>query len=145
MAPKKVLSGIKPTGTIHLGNYIGSIKPTVEICKSNSSKNFLFIADYHALTNHQCIGQINDHVLHVASSWLAAGLDPNNAYLYKQSDIPAIFELYWILCCFTAKGLANRSHAYKAAVDKNILSKKDADLNINIGLFNYPILMAADI
>ena len=140
---KRVLTGVKPTGLPHIGNYFGAIRPALDLAKSTES--FLFIADYHALTTFSSAQELNQNTLHIAAAWLALGLDPANTVFYKQSDISEIFELNWILSCFASKGLLNRAHAYKALVDNNKSLKKDTDHNINSGIFNYPILMAADI
>ena len=140
---KIALTGIKPTGTPHLGNYLGMIKPALELAQSFQS--FYFIADYHALTTTRDRNQLNHRIYEVAATWLALGLDPERVVFYRQSDIREIFEFTWILACFTSKGLLNRAHAYKAAVEANLSAGKGADDTINTGLYNYPVLMAADI
>jgi tryptophanyl-tRNA synthetase len=140
---KRILTGIKPTGLPHIGNYFGAIKPALAYPKE--TQRYIFIADYHALTTIQNNNDIRQHSYEVAAAWLALGLDPNQTIFYKQSDIPEIFELMWILSCVTPKGLLNRAHAYKAATNTNKLANKDLDHNINAGIFNYPVLMAADI
>jgi len=140
---KIALTGIKPTGDPHLGNYLGMIKPALEL--SGSLQAFYFIADYHALTTTHDRNQLNHQIYEVAATWLALGLDPERVVFYRQSAIREIFEFAWILACFTPKGMLNRAHAYKAAVEQNIKSNKPADFNINTGLYNYPVLMAADI
>jgi tryptophanyl-tRNA synthetase len=140
---KKSLTGIKPTGTPHIGNYLGAIKPGLELAQEYQA--LYFIADYHALTTVRDGKRLNELSYEVACTWLALGLDPSQVIFYRQSDIPELFELNWILSCFTPKGLLNRAHAYKSAVDKNIESGKPADEGINAGLFNYPVLMASDI
>jgi tryptophanyl-tRNA synthetase len=140
---KKSLTGIKPTGTPHIGNYLGAIKPAIELAQEYQA--LYFIADYHALTTVRDGKRLNDLSYEVACTWLALGLDPSKVIFYRQSDIPELFEFAWILSCFTAKGLLNRAHAYKSAVDRNIESGKPPDDGINAGLFNYPVLMAADI
>ncbi len=143
---KKVsLTGIKPTGTPHLGNYLGAIRPALELTKDYSS--FYFIADYHAMTlqamhNAQAL---RESIYQVAATWLALGLDPEESCFYKQSDVPEIFELNWILSCFTPKGFMNRAHSYKDKVAKNLSDGLDTDENINMGLYSYPCLMDADI
>ncbi len=138
-----VLTGIKPTGTPHLGNYLGSIRPALEMARQHRA--FFFIADAHALTTTRNPGRLTEMVLEVAATWEALGLDPERVVFYRQSAVPEIFELAWLLACSTAKGLLNRGHAYKAAVERNLLSRKDPDADINIGLYTYPVLMAADI
>lgn len=145
-ASKKIcLTGIKPTGVPHLGNYMGAIKPAIESSKTGEYDGYYFIADYHSLITVHDGKRLQSDIYEVAASWLACGFDPNSATLYKQSDIPEILELNWILNCFTSKGLMNRAHAYKAAVQSNVENSKDEDAGVNLGLFTYPILMAADI
>jgi tryptophanyl-tRNA synthetase len=138
---KRILTGITTTGTPHIGNYIGAIKPALELAK-NYDESFYFLADYHALIKNSKSTEVADSVKNVALAWLASGLDVNRSFFYRQSDIPEILELSWILNCVTAKGLMNRSHAYKAATN---LNHNDEDKGITMGLFSYPILMAADI
>ena len=142
---KRVLTGIKPTGYAHLGNYFGMIKPAIEMSKSDEFDNFYFIADYHALTTLKTKEEMIEYTYNIACTWLACGLDPNKVVFYRQSDIPETFELNWILCNVTPKGLMNRAHAYKAVVEKNEEENEDKDFGVNMGLYNYPILMAADI
>lgn len=142
---KTVLTGIKPTGRIHLGNYIGAIKPALDLAKNPENQPIYFIADYHGLTKIHDQRELRELSYGIAATWLALGLDPNQAIFYKQSDVPEIFELTWILSCFSPKGLMNRAHAYKGIVDQNVQHGKEADLGVNMGLFTYPILMAADI
>ncbi|RAP31426.1 tryptophan--tRNA ligase [Candidatus Marinamargulisbacteria bacterium SCGC AG-343-D04] len=137
------LTGIKPTGLPHIGNYFGAIKPALE--QNSSHQKLFFIADYHALTTIKDKDELKKLTHHITAAWLSLGLDPTQCIIYKQSDIPEIFELNWILSCFTAKGLLNRAHAYKAFTDDNSKNNKDPDKNINHGLFAYPVLMAADI
>ena len=140
---KRLLTGVKPTGLPHIGNYFGAIKPAID--QANTYESFLFIADYHALTTFKSAQELTDNTLSIAAAWLALGLDSNKTVFYQQSTITAIFECAWILSCFCPKGLLNRAHAYKAATEANINQKRDIDHNINAGIFNYPILMAADI
>jgi tryptophanyl-tRNA synthetase len=142
---KTVLTGIKPTGQIHLGNYIGAIKPALELAKNEEYQAAYFVADYHGLTKIHDPKEFRDLTYGIAATWLALGLDPEKAIFYRQSDVPEIFELTWILSCFSPKGLMNRAHAYKSVVETNKEEGKDQDLGINIGLYTYPILMAADI
>jgi len=137
------LTGIKPTGKPHIGNYLGMYRPALDLME-----NYLgmyFVADYHALTSMHDPKALKDLVYEVAASWLALGLNPDEAIFFRQSDIPEIPEFTWILSCFTSKGLLNRAHAYKAAMDENLEIGRDPDEGINAGLFYYPILMAADI
>lgn len=140
---KRSLTGIKPTGTPHVGNYLGAIKPALELAREYQA--LYFIADYHALTTIREGRLLKELSYEVACTWLALGLDPERVIFYRQSDVPELFEFAWILSCFTPKGLLNRAHAYKAAVDRNIESNRPPDEGINAGLFNYPVLMAADI
>ena len=145
VSPVKVsLTGIKPTGEPHLGNYIGAIKPALTLAEEYEA--LYFVADYHALTTIRDPHLLRHYTRAVAATWIAAGLDPDRVIFYRQSDIPEIFELKWILACMTAKGLANRAHAYKAARDRNEQAgKTDLDAGVNMGLYNYPVLMAVDI
>jgi tryptophanyl-tRNA synthetase len=146
MKETRVLTGITTTGTPHLGNYAGAIKPAIEASRDLNNKSFYFLADLHALIKNQNPNEVHRSSLEVAATWLALGLDTDNSYFYRQSDIPEIPELTWILSCLTAKGLMNRAHAYKAAVAENIEQKaNDPDKGITMGLFSYPVLMAADI
>lgn len=145
MTKKRVLTGITTSGTPHLGNYVGAIRPAIQESMSGDCDSFFFLADYHALIKCQDPELVHKSTLEIASSWLALGLDPDQVTFYRQSDIPEITELTWILTCMTAKGLVNRAHAYKSAVQLNNDSGEDADFGINMGLFSYPILMAADI
>lgn len=140
---KTSLTGIKPTGTPHLGNYLGAIKPALDLVEEY--KAFYFIADYHGLTTIRDKKEMKQHTYEVAATWLALGLDPDEVVFYRQSDVPEVFELTWVLSCFTGKGWLNRAHAYKASVDANEEIGHDADDGINVGLYNYPVLMAADI
>ena len=141
-----VLTGITTTGTPHLGNYVGAIRPAIEASMDQHVQPFYFLADYHALIKCQDPERVRESTLQVAATWLALGLDTANAVFYRQSDIPEIGELAWILSCVTAKGLMNRAHAYKAAVQANQESgEADPDKGVTMGLYNYPILMAADI
>jgi tryptophanyl-tRNA synthetase len=143
MSNKITLTGIKPSGTPHIGNYLGMIRPALELAKEYQA--LYFIADYHALTTVKDPEALKYLTYDVAATWLALGLDPDQVIFYRQSDIPEVMELTWILACFTAKGLLNRAHAYKAAVDENVENNLSPDEGINSGLFFYPALMAADI
>lgn len=141
----RVLTGITTTGTPHLGNYVGAIRPAIEHSRAPGVDSFFFLADYHALIKCEDPARIERSRLEIAATWLAAGLDPERVTFYRQSDIPEITELTWLLTCVTAKGLMNRAHAYKAAVDANLAAGEDADAAVTMGLYSYPILMAADI
>ena len=145
MANQRVLTGITTTGTPHLGNYVGAIRPAIEASRDPAVDSFLFLADYHALIKCQDPAQVRQSSREIAATWLALGLDTDRAVFYRQSDIPEITELTWILSCNAAKGLMNRAHAYKAAVQANEEAGEDADYGITMGLFSYPVLMAADI
>lgn len=141
-----VLTGITTTGTPHLGNYVGAIRPAIEASRRDEVTPFYFLADYHALIKCQEPERVRRSTLEIAATWLALGLDTGNAVFYRQSDIPEIAELAWMLNCVTAKGLMNRAHAYKAAAQANEeTGEGDPDKGITMGLFNYPVLMAADI
>ena len=143
MEKKISLSGIKPTGTPHLGNYLGLIKPGLELAKSYQA--LYFIADYHGLTTVRDGKEFERMTYDVAAVWLALGMNPADVTFFRQSDVPELFELTWILSCFSPKGLLNRAHAYKASVDANLRAERDPDDGVNMGLFTYPVLMAADI
>jgi tryptophanyl-tRNA synthetase len=145
MSKNTVLTGITTTGTPHLGNYVGAIKPAIAASHGDDVRSFYFLADYHALIKCREPEVVHRSTLEIAATWLALGLDVDKAVFYRQSDIPEISELTWLLTCVTAKGLMNRAHAYKAAVQENLDKGEDADFAIAMGLFSYPILMAADI
>ncbi|MEZ2743308.1 tryptophan--tRNA ligase [Paenalcaligenes hominis] len=142
---QRVLTGITPSGTPHLGNYAGAIRPAVRASTQPDTDAFFFLADYHALVKCEDPSRVARSRLEIAATWIAAGLDPNKVTFYRQSDIPEIPEFCWMLTCVTNKGLMNRAHAYKGAVDQNIAKGVEPDDGINMGLFSYPILMAADI
>ncbi len=142
---QRFLTGITTSGTPHLGNYVGSIRPSVAASKGTNTTSFYFLADYHALIKTGEPARIQQSTLEIAASWLAAGLDPERVTFYRQSDIPQIPELTWFLSCVLGKGVLNRAHAYKAQVDKNLAAGSDADADISVGLFMYPVLMGADI
>jgi tryptophanyl-tRNA synthetase len=137
------LTGIKPTGTPHLGNYLGSIQPALELVKDYFS--IYFIADYHALTTVKDKEAMRRQTHQIAATWLALGLDPEKTVFFQQSLVPELFELCWILNCFCTKGLMNRAHAYKTVVEENRAAGRDQDEGVNMGLFDYPVLMSADI
>lgn len=141
----RVLTGITTTGTPHLGNYVGAIRPTVRASRSSGNEGYFFLADYHALIKCDEPARIQRSTLEIAASWMACGLDIERNTFYRQSDIPEIPELTWLLTCVAGKGLLNRAHAYKAAVDKNQAAGQDPDADVTAGLFMYPVLMAADI
>ena len=142
---KRILTGITPSGYPHLGNYIGAIKPSLDLL-DEKCESFLFIADLHAVIKVSDPNKLEELSNAIAMAWLASGLDPNTTSFYRQSDVPEITELAWLLSCITEKGLLNRAHAYKAAVDQNNESgKKEMDEGISLGLFSYPLLMASDI
>jgi tryptophanyl-tRNA synthetase len=141
----RYLTGITTTGTPHLGNYVGAIRPAVQASRRPGTENFYFLADYHALIKCDEPSRIQRSTLEIAACWLAAGLDPAQVFFYRQSDIPEIPELTWLLTCVTGKGVLNRAHAYKAQVDKNTAAGVDPDTDVTMGLFMYPVLMGADI
>jgi len=142
---RRILTGITTTGTPHLGNYVGAIRPAIVASRSADVESLYFLADYHALVKCDDPARVQRSTLEIAASWLACGLDPEKVYFYRQSDIPEIPELTWLLTCVTAKGLLNRAHAYKAATDANRDKGDDPDAAITAGLYMYPVLMAADI
>ncbi|WP_423460202.1 tryptophan--tRNA ligase [Ottowia sp. VDI28] len=144
-APIRSLTGITTSGTPHLGNYVGAIRPAVRASRQPEIENFYFLANYHALIKCDDPDRVQRSTLEIAASWLAAGLDPEKVTFYRQADIPEIPELTWLLTCVTGKGLLNRAHAYKAALDKNEAAGEDPDFDVTAGLFMYPVLMAADI
>jgi len=155
MSKKRVLTGVTTTGIPHLGNYVGAIRPAVRAAQNPDTESFLFLADYHGIIKCHKPEMIHKSTQAVAATWLACGLDPERTTFYRQSDIPEVMELNWILTCITAKGLMNRAHAYKAAVQANVENnisnnnsgnnKEDPDHGIEMGLYSYPILMTADI
>ncbi|ALE86861.1 tryptophan--tRNA ligase [Pseudomonas versuta] len=141
----RILTGITTTGTPHLGNYAGAIRPAIVASLDTNADSFYFLADYHALIKCDDPLRIQRSRQEIAATWLAAGLDVERVTFYRQSDIPEIPELTWLLTCVASKGLLNRAHAYKASVDKNLENGEDPDAGITMGLFSYPVLMAADI
>ncbi len=141
----RVLTGITTSGTPHLGNYVGAVRPAIEASKAADTESFYFLADLHSLIKAQDPARTQRSTLEIAATWLAAGLDPAKVWFYRQSDVPEINELTWFLTCVAGKGILNRAHAYKAAVDKNRADGEDDDFGITAGLFMYPVLMAADI
>ena len=144
-APVRILTGITTSGTPHLGNYAGAIRPAVAASRQPGTESFYFLADYHALIKVQDPSRVQRSTLEIAATWLACGLDPDKVWFYRQSDIPEIPELTWFLTCVAGKGLLNRAHAYKAAVDANTAQGEDPDAGVTAGLYMYPVLMAADI
>ncbi len=146
MTQEIYLTGITTTGTPHIGNYVGAIRPGIAASKDPDKKNYYFLADFHALAKNEDPDKISRSTLEIAAAWMALGLDTDHATFYRQSDIPEITELTWVLTSMTAKGLMNRAHSYKASVQANIESgDKDPDKGITMALYSYPILMAADI
>ena len=143
--PLRVLTGIKPSGTPHVGNYVGAVRPAVAASKAPGTESFYFLADLHSLVNTQDPARVQRSTLEVSATWLAAGLDPAKVWFYRQSDVPETTELMWLLTCVAGKGLLNRAHAYKAAVDRNRAQGLDEDASVTAGLYLYPVLMAADI
>ena len=145
-APRtRVLTGITTSGTPHLGNYVGAIRPAIAESRAADVESFYFLADYHALIKVQEPARVQRSTLEIAAAWLACGLEPDKVWFYRQSDIPEIPELTWLLTCVAGKGILNRAHAYKAAVDRNRVEQLDDDAGVTAGLFMYPVLMAADI
>jgi tryptophanyl-tRNA synthetase len=145
MSTQRVLTGITTSGTPHLGNYVGAVRPAVQASLASGVQSFYFLADYHALIKTGDPARVQRSTLEIAATWLAAGLNPDKVFFYRQSDIPEIPELTWLLTCVCGKGLLNRAHAYKASVDKNTAAGTEPDDGVTAGLFMYPVLMAADI
>lgn len=145
MQKQRVLTGITTTGTPHLGNYVGAIRPAIAASNGDAVDSYLFLADYHALIKCHDPAHVHQSTREIAATWLALGLDTSKTYFYRQSDVPQIPKLMWILTCLTAKGLMNRAHAYKAAVQANEEAGEDPDYGVTMGLYSYPVLMAADI
>lgn len=145
MSTQRVLTGITTTGTPHLGNYVGAIRPAIVASENDDTESFYFLADFHALIKCQDAGMVHQSSREIAATWLALGLNTDKAVFYRQSDVPEIPELCWILNCMAAKGLMNRAHAYKAAVAANEEAGEDPDYAVTMGLYSYPVLMAADI
>ncbi len=141
----RVLTGITTSGTPHLGNYVGAIRPALAASRDANVESFYFLADYHALIKVSEPVRVQRSTLEIAAAWLACGLRPDKVWFYRQSDIPEITELTWLLTCVAGKGILNRAHAYKAAVDRNRAEAQDDDAGVSAGLFMYPVLMAADI
>src|SRR5688572_31415596 len=144
-APVRVLTGITTSGTPHLGNYVGAIRPAVAASRSADVESFYFLADLHSLIKAQDAARTQRSTLEIAAAWLACGLDPAKVWFYRQSDLPETTELTWLLTCVAGKGILNRAHAYKASVDRNRAEGVDDDAAVTAGLFMYPVLMAADI
>lgn len=145
MSTQRVLTGITTSGTPHLGNYVGAIRPAIMASKNADTESFFFLADFHSLITSTDPDLVHQSTKEIAATWLALGLDTEKAVFYRQSDVPEIPELCWLLNCMAAKGLMNRAHAYKAAVANNEGTNQDTDYGITMGLFSYPVLMAADI
>jgi tryptophanyl-tRNA synthetase len=145
MSTLRVLTGITTSGTPHLGNYVGAIRPAIRASRAAGTDSFYFLADYHALIKVDDPQRIQRSTLEIAATWLAGGLDPERVTFYRQSDVPEIPELTWFLTCVTGKGILNRAHAYKAAMDRNAATGADPDMDVTAGLFMYPVLMGADI
>ena len=142
---RRVLTGITTSGTPHLGNYVGAIRPAIAASREPGVESYFFLADYHALIKCDEPARIERSRLEIAATWIAGGLDTERTTFYRQSDVPEIPELTWLLTCVASKGLMNRAHAYKAAADANLVAGEEVDAGITMGLFSYPILMAADI
>ncbi len=145
---KTILTGVKPTGRLHIGNYVGAIRPAIDMGREINQKggtHVMFIADYHSLNFLKDPAALNQAVREIACVYLAGGVDPDKSLFYRQSDVPELFEFATILMAFTPKGFMNKAHAYKAAVDKNTAQGEPPDAGINMGLYTYPVLMAADI
>ncbi len=144
---KTILTGVKPTGTLHIGNYVGAIRPAIELGHkvNENGTHVMFVADYHAINAIKDAPLLNRLTKEIACVYLACGLNPEKSLFYRQSDVPELFEMTTILMAYTPKGFMNKAHAYKAAVDKNIARGEPTDAGINMGLYTYPVLMASDI
>ena len=134
---KRVLTGVQSTGVPHLGNILGAIIPAINFSKKDDIETYLFIADFHSLTQIKNSRLLQENTLHTASAWLDCGLDPSKTVFYRQSDVPQVTELTWYLSCFFPYNRLTLAHSFK--------DKKDRLDDVNAGLFNYPMLMAADI
>ena len=134
----RVLTGVTPSGTLHLGNYVGAIRPAIQKSRAEGTESFYFLSDYHALIKTSDPDRVEKSRIQIAATWLACGLDPKRVHFYRQSDLPETVELNWILNCVTSKGLMNRAHAYKAKVEANEAAGEDPDNNVTMGLFCYP-------
>ena len=134
--PKRILSGVQPSGKLHLGNYFGAIQQHIAL-QDGDYERFYFIADFHALTTVHDGPRLRDYIRGVAVDYLALGLDPAKSVFFRQSDVPEVQELAWLLACVTGMGLLERAHSYKDKIAKG--------LKPSVGLFYYPLLMAADI
>ncbi|MDN3639604.1 tryptophan--tRNA ligase [Simiduia curdlanivorans] len=145
MSKQRILTGITTTGTPHLGNYVGAIRPAIEASHDSNNLSFYFLADFHALIKCHDPALVHQSTREIAATWLALGLNTDNVVFYRQSDVPEIPELCWMLNCMAAKGLMNRAHAYKASVAANEEAGEDPDFGVTMGLYSYPVLMAADI
>ena len=145
MSKQRILTGITTTGSPHLGNYVGAIRPAIEASHDSNNLSFYFLADFHALIKCHDPALVHQSTREIAATWLALGLNTDNVVFYRQSDVPEIPELCWILNCMAAKGLMNRAHAYKASVAANEEAGEDPDFGVTMGLYSYPVLMAADI
>jgi tryptophanyl-tRNA synthetase len=141
---KIVLTGIKPTGILHLGNLIGAVKPVIEMSKQ-AEKSFVFIADLHALNAIHDPALLRKYTTEIAAAFIALGLDTKKAVFFRQSDVPEVTQLSALIMNVTPKGMMNRAHSYKDSVQKNEAAGNDLDAGINMGLYTYPVLMAADI
>ena len=135
--PKRILTGIQSTGIPHLGNILGAIIPAINFSKKDNVETYLFIADFHSLTQIKDPKVLKQNTLFTASAWLACGLNPSHTIFYRQSDVPQVTELAWYLSCFFPFNRLTLAHSFK--------DKKDRLKDVNSGLFNYPMLMAADI
>ncbi len=139
------LTGVQPTGDLHLGNYIGAIRPLADLAADPTRDVYVFVADLHALNSRPDPAVLRERSRRLVAALLACGLDRPNVHVYRQSRVPAVAAMAALLNSVTAKGLLNRAHAYKAAVAANVAAGRDPDHGVNVGLYSYPVLMAADI
>jgi tryptophanyl-tRNA synthetase len=143
--PTVTLTGVQPTGDLHLGNYIGAIRPLADLAADPTRDVYVFVADLHALNSRPDPAMLRERSRRLVAALLACGLDRPNVHVYRQSRVPPVVGLAALLSNITAKGLLNRAHAYKAAVAANVTAARDPDHGVNMGLYSYPVLMAADI
>jgi tryptophanyl-tRNA synthetase len=143
--PTITLTGVQPTGELHLGNYAGAIRPLAQLAAEPHRETYVFVADLHALNSRPDPERLRDRTRKMAAALLACGLDHDRVHVYRQSRVPAIAQVSALLANVTSKGTLNRAHAYKALVAANAAGGRDPDHGVNMGLFTYPVLMAADI
>jgi tryptophanyl-tRNA synthetase len=139
------LTGVQPTGELHLGNYVGAVRPLADLAADPAREVYVFVADLHALNGSPDPADLRERCRRLAAAMLACGLDRPNVHLYRQSRVPAVARMAALLSNVAPKGLLNRAHAYKASVAANAAAGRDPDHGVNMGLYGYPLLMAADV